>query len=109
MTLAPPAQRRGVHPAWVVAGVAFVALICAAGFRAAPGVLMVPLEEEKGWSRSALSTAVGINLMLYGLFSPFAAAFMDRFGIRPVVATALCLIAAGSALPIFATRSWHLM
>ena len=50
---------------------------------APPGVLMVPLEEEKGWSRSALSTAVGINLMLYGLISPFAAAFMDRFGIRP--------------------------
>src|SRR5690349_6651475 len=106
MTLAPQqpglratgtACRPGVHPAWIVAGVAFVALICAAGFRAAPGVLMVPLEEENGWSRSSLSTAVGINLMLYGLFSPFAAAFMDRFGIRPVVGTALCLIAAGSA------------
>ncbi len=106
---APLVQRRGIHPAWVVAGVAFVALICAAGFRAAPGVLMVPLEEEKGWSRSALSAAVGINLLLYGLLSPFAAAFMDRFGIRPVVATALCLIAAGSALPIFATQSWHLI
>ena len=118
MTLAPQqpglrapgtARRPGLHPAWVVAAVAFVALICAAGFRAAPGVLMVPLEEENGWSRSSLSTAVGINLMLYGLLSPFAAAFMDRFGIRPVVATALCLIAAGSALPVFATQSWQLM
>jgi len=119
MTLAPQ-QRPGLratgtargprlHPAWVVAGVALVALICAAAFRAAPGVLMVPLEEENGWSRSSLSTAVGINLLLYGLFSPFAAALMDRFGIRPVVATALCLIAAGSALPIFATQSWQLM
>jgi hypothetical protein len=48
-----------LHPAWVAAGVAFVALLCAAGFRAAPGVLMVPLQEEFGWSRGLVSLAVG--------------------------------------------------
>ena len=116
MTVAPqqPGLRSGaaarprVHPAWGVAAVAFVALICAAGFRAAPGVLMVPLEDEFGWSRGVMSTAVGINLMLFGLTSPFAAALMDRFGIRAVTATALCLIAVGSFLPVFATASWQL-
>ena len=103
------AVRGRVHPAWVVAAVAFVALLCAAGFRAAPGVLLVPLQHEFGWSRAVLSTAVGINLVLFGLVSPFAAALMDRFGIRRVTASALVLIAAGSALPVLMTQSWQLM
>ena len=79
----PPQQttRRRVHPAWWVAAVTFVALLAAAGFRAAPGALMVPLHEEFGWSTSVMSLAVSINLLLYGLTAPFAAALMDRFGI----------------------------
>jgi hypothetical protein len=56
-TLAAP-PRTGIHPAWWVAAVAFVALLGAAGFRAAPGVLMVPLQEQFGWSRTVMSAAV---------------------------------------------------
>jgi MFS family permease len=93
----------------VVAAVAFVALIGAAGFRAAPGVLILPLNEEFGWSRSIMSFAVGVNLVLYGLTAPFAAALMDRFGIRHVTAAALLLVAAGSGLTVFMTASWQLV
>jgi len=108
MTTLTPVRRR-IHPAWVVAGVAFVALIGAAGFRAAPGVLMVPLQDEFGWSRGTLSLAVGLNLVLFGLTAPFAAALMDRFGIRRVTASALLLIAAGSGLTVFVQASWQLV
>ena len=66
-SLPPGNRRRRLHPAWIVAGVSFVALIGAAGFRSAPGVLMVPMQDEFGWSRTLLSVAVGINLVLYGL------------------------------------------
>jgi len=106
-TLAP--VRRRIHPAWVVAGVAFVALLGAAGFRAAPGVLMVPLQDEFGWSRGTLSLAVGVNLVLFGLTAPFAAALMDRFGIRRVTTCALLLIATGSALSVLVSASWQLV
>ena len=98
-----------LHPAWVAAGVAFVALLCAAGFRAAPGVLMVPLEEEFGWSRGLVSLAVGVNLVLFGLTAPFAAALMERFGVRAVTSVALLLIAAGSGLSVGVTSSWQLV
>ena len=104
---APP--RRRVHPAWPVAAVAFVALLGAAGFRAAPGVLMVPLQDEFGWSRATLSLAVGVNLVLFGLTAPFAAALMDRFGIRRVTTAALLLISAGSGLTVFVAESWQLV
>jgi len=98
-----------VHPAWFVAVVAFVALVGAAGFRATPSVMLVPLHDEYGWSLGTVSAAVSVNLLLYGLTAPFAAALMDRFGIRRVVMTALLLVAAGSGLTVFMTASWQLV
>ncbi|XAS66520.1 MFS transporter [Micrococcaceae bacterium Sec5.7] len=101
--------RRKLHPAWIVAAVAFLALVGAAGFRAAPGVLMVPLQQEFGWSTTVLSAAVSINLVLFGLTAPFAAALMERFGIRAVTSAALVLIGAGSALTVFVSESWQIL
>ena len=108
-TTLPPAPRRRLHPAWTVAAVAFLALVGAAGFRAAPGVLMVPLQNEFGWSTTILSAAVSINLVLFGLTAPFAAALMERFGIRAVTSVALVLIGAGSALTVLVDQSWQLL
>ena len=105
----PTLQTRRFHPAWIVAAVAFLALIGAAGFRAAPSVLMLPLEDEFGWSRTDLSIAVTVNLLLYGLTAPFAAALMARFGLRRVTTIALLLVASGAALSIFATEPWMLV
>jgi MFS family permease len=100
---------RRPHLAWVVAAVAFVALVGAAGFRATPGVLIDPLREEFGWSTATVSAAVSVNLLLFGLTSPFAAALMERFGIRRVVAGALLLVSAGSGLTVFMRASWQLV
>ncbi|MBW8483121.1 MFS transporter [Actinomadura parmotrematis] len=97
------------HRAWPVAAVAFVALVGAAGFRATPGVMIVPLRDAFGWPAATTSLAVSVNLVLYGLTAPFAAALMDRFGIRRVTAAALALIAAGSGGTVFMTASWQLV
>ncbi|MCU1594199.1 MAG: Permease, MFS-type [Frankiales bacterium] len=97
------------HRAWGVAAVTFVALVGAAGFRATPGVLIVPLQDEYGWSRSTISLAVSVNLLLFGVTAPFAAALMERFGIRRVVAVALTVVATGSALTTQMTQSWQLV
>lgn len=104
-----PAPERRIHPAWIVAAVAFLALVGAAGFRAAPGVLMVPLQSEFGWSTTVLSAAVSINLVLFGLTAPFAAALMERFGVRVVTSVALVLIGAGSALTVLVNESWQIL
>ncbi|GGP43709.1 MFS transporter [Saccharothrix coeruleofusca] len=93
----------------MVAGVAFVALVGAAGFRAAPGALIEPLQREFGWSTSTIGLAVSTNLLLFGLTAPFAAALMERFGVRVVVACALTLVAVGSGLTVFMTSSWQLV
>ncbi|MGP3969517.1 MFS transporter [Streptomyces sp. 6N223] len=98
-----------VHPAWWVAGVSFLVLIGAAGFRATPGVLIDPLHEEFGWSRGSISFAVSVNLLLYGLTAPFATALMERYGIRRIVSGALLLISAGGGLTVFMTSQWQLV
>ena len=103
------ARRGKLHYAWVVAAVTFLTLLAAAGVRATPGVLIVPLETEFGWSRATISFAVGINIFLYGLIGPFAAAVMDRFGLRRTMLAALALIAAGVALTPLMTQPWQLV
>jgi predicted MFS family arabinose efflux permease len=100
---------RKIHPAFVVAGAVFVVLLCAAAVRATPSILIVPLEREFGWSRALLSSAVSVNLVLYGLVGPFAAALMERFGIRRTVLVSLALICAGVALTAQMRSSWQLV
>ena len=97
-----------LHYAWIVGAVTFVTLLAAAGTRATPGVLIVPLQGEFGWNRAEISGAVSINLILFGLIGPFAAAFMARFGIRRVVVAALITIATGVALTTQMTSLWQL-
>src|SRR2546425_8160197 len=97
-----------VHYAWVVAAVTFIALMGAAGFRAAPSVLIVPLQNEFGWNRAVISVAVSINLVLFGLTGPFAAALMDRFGLRAVTVGALITVATGALLTTVMNAPWQL-
>ena len=98
-----------LHYAWVVAAVTFLALLVAAGIRASPGVLVVPLENEFHWSRATISFAIGVNIFLYGLSGPFAAAVMDRFGVRRTMLAAFSLIALGVAATPLMRHSWQLV
>lgn len=98
-----------MHRAWFVAAVTFVTIIGAAAFRSLPGLLIDPLHDEFGWSRGTIGAAVSVNLALYGLTAPFAAALMDRFGIRRVVALALTVIALGAGLTVWMTEPWQLI
>src|SRR3954470_9053789 len=99
---------RKVHYAWVVAGAGFAALLASAAFRAVPGVLMIPRQEEFGWSRATISAAVSINLVVFGLSGPFSAALVERVGLRRVVTVALTMIAAAAALTTQVTQPWQL-
>jgi sugar phosphate permease len=98
-----------LHYAWVVAAVTFAVLLVSAGIRATPGVLMVPLEGEFGWSRATISLAISVNLVLYGLMGPFAAALMERLGVRRTMLMALTALALGVWATTLMTRPWQLV
>jgi len=101
----PPPTK--IHYGWIVVGVTCLVLLTGAGVRSAPGVLMVPLQDEFGWSRATIGLAVSISLILYGCIGPFAAAIMERTGVRNSVACALALVAVGVALTSMMRYSWQ--
>jgi len=101
-------SRPKLHYAWIIAGTTFVVLLVTAGIRATPGVLMVPFETEFGWSRTAISAAVAINIALFGLIGPFAASVIDRWGLRRVVMAAVALLAISVALTTQMQHVWQL-
>jgi sugar phosphate permease len=104
-----PRAGRSLHYAWVVAGATFLTLLATAGVRATPGVLIVPLEREFGWSRATISLAVSVNLFLYGLIGPFAAALMERIGVRRTMLCSLATVAVGVACSARMTAPWQLV
>ncbi|MDQ8699124.1 MFS transporter [Hyphomicrobium sp. LHD-15] len=102
-------QRRGIHYGWVVVAVTFLTMLVTAGAVGAPGVFIEPLEKEFGWRRDEISSALAIRFLLFGLMGPFAAAFMNRFGVRRVVVFALSLIAVALTLSLWMTQIWQLI
>jgi MFS family permease len=106
---APSTSVNRVHYGWIVAGVTFLALLAAAGVRSSPGIFIVPIETEFGWTRTTVSSAIAINLLLYGLLGPFSAAFMDRIGIRATAIIAFAIMAAGMLGTLVMTASWQMM
>jgi MFS family permease len=107
--LAAALERRHIHYGWVVVAVTFLTMLVTAGAMGAGGVLIVPLEKEFGWDTAEISGALALRILFYGLLGPFAAAFLNRFGLRPVVAIALGLIAVGYGLSLFMGELWQLI
>lgn len=102
------ASRQRVYP-WLVALVTFLVLIASAAFRSSQGVMIVPIEEDLGWSRTVTSLAISVNLVIYGVTAPFAAALMERFGVRRIAIGALALLSLGTGLTAVMTASWQLV
>ena len=101
--------RKKIHPAWFAAIVTFFTLVANAGFRSAPSVLIMPLEDAFGWSRDQISLAISVNVLLFGLTAPFAAALMERFTVRKVVMGALTTVSTGAFLTTQIHAPWQLV
>jgi MFS family permease len=107
--LARAMAERNLHYGWVVAGATFIVMLATAGAMGAPGVFIGPLQKEFGWSAADISFALALRLMLFGLMAPFAAAFINRFGVRPVVVAAITMIALGILASLAMTQVWQLV
>jgi sugar phosphate permease len=107
--LASTLARRNIHYGWVVVAATFLTMLVTAGAMGAPGVLIKPLQDEFGWETSQISSALAIRLILFGFMGPFAAAFMNYFGVRKVIVFALALIGAGFVGSLFMTTLWQLL
>jgi MFS family permease len=101
--------RRNIHYGWVMVGVTFLTALIAAGTVGAPGVFIVPLQKEFGWSTAEISSALSIRFILFGLMAPFAAALMNRYGLRNVALSAQLIVVSGLVASLAMTKVWQLM
>ena len=97
----------GQRYAFVVVAVIFLALLVAAGLRSAPAVMMLPLEETLGWRRDVISFGAATGIFLYGLTGPFAAALMERVGLRRTLIGSFALMSASTTVSLFMTQAWQ--
>ena len=107
--LAGSLEERQLYYGWVVAAITFLTMLATAAAMGSAGIMIAPLREEFGWTTEQISLAISVRLVLYGLFGPFAAAFMNHYGVRKVVAFALGLICTGFLLSFLMTQWWHLL
>jgi sugar phosphate permease len=101
--------RHHIHYGWVMVGVTFLTALITAGTVGAPGVFIVPLQREFGWSTAEISSALSIRFILFGLMAPFAAALMNRYGLRNVTLSALLIVASALTASLAMTKVWHLL
>jgi MFS family permease len=107
--LASTLARRNIHYGWVLVGVTFLTALISAGAVGAPGVFIVPLQKEFGWTTAEISSALSIRFILFGLMAPFAAALMNRYGLRNATLAAQLIVVSGLVSSLFMTQLWQLM
>src|SRR5215467_9075884 len=107
--LAAALSRRNIHYGWIMVGVTVFSTLVSAGTVGAPGVFIVPLQHEFGWSTAEISSALSIRFILFGLMAPFAAALLNRYGLRNVTLTAQLIVVSALVASLAMTKVWHLM
>ncbi|TDH64219.1 MFS transporter [Dankookia rubra] len=106
--IAPLLARRGIHYGWVMVGLTFLVALASAGALGILGALLLPVQREFGWDTASISGALALRLLLFGLMAPFAAALLQRYGLRRTVVAALCLVVLGCLLSMAMTAPWQL-
>src|SRR6202047_2321697 len=101
--------RRNIHYAWVMVAVTFFTALVSAGTVGAPGVFIVPLQHEFGWTTAEISSALSIRFILFGLMAPFAAALLNRYGLRNVTLSAQLIVVSALLASLAMTKVWQLM
>src|SRR6201985_3109658 len=101
--------RRNIHYGWAMVGVTFLTALITAGTVRAPRVVLVPLQQEFHWSTAEISSALSIRFILFGLMAPFAAALMNRYGLRNVTLSALLIVGCALMSSLLMTQVWQLM
>src|SRR6202790_1553302 len=101
--------RRNIHYGWAMVGVTFFTSLISAGTVGAPGVFIVPLQHEIGWPTAGISSALAIRFILFGLMAPFAAALLNRYGLRNVTLSALLVVASALVASLTMTKVCQLM
>lgn len=94
---------------WTIVAYGFLAVGFSSTARALLSLAMPLWETELGWSRSLVSTAGALALLVMAVTSPIAGNFIDRFGPRKLLTAGFAILACGLALTTVSTQPWQLL
>ncbi len=106
--LARAMAARGIHYGWLMVGLLFLYGVCSSGAMSIPGVLLLPMSRDLGWSLADLSGPLGLRVTLFGLVAPFAGGLILLFGPRKVLSAAAALLIIGLLISVTMTEKWQL-
>ena len=92
---------------WYVVAASFVIMFLNAGARLMIGVLFKPVIADFGWSRSAMSAAVLVNLAVFAVAIVVAGRLYDRYGPRWIILVSSVLFSGGLMLTAVMTDLWQ--
>ncbi|MFO7964859.1 MAG: MFS transporter [Desulfobacterales bacterium] len=95
--------RMNIYYGWWIVSAFFITLFMAAGIAATHTVFFKSISGDFGWSRTAFSTVLSINVILGSLTAPIWGRLVDRRGARLVVPLGVVMV--GGSLLLLSTMS----
>jgi predicted MFS family arabinose efflux permease len=102
---APGLNRRMVLLMCAAAAVLMVTM----GMRQSLGLYIAPIIDSTHVGYAAMSFALAVGQLMWGVAQPVFGALADRYGSRPVLISGALLLAAGTALTPFASNEFGLL
>ena len=97
-----------VHYAWIIIGLSVLLYLAGGSITQAFGVVILPLQDEYGWSQGSITLAYGISAIMSAVLSPMVGIATDRYGGRPVLFVGVACFFIGTAISALATDVWHI-
>ena len=97
-----------VHYAWIIIGLSVLLYLAGGSITQAFGVVILPLQDEYGWSQGSITLAYGISAIMSAVLSPMVGIATDRYGGRPVLFVGGACFFIGTAISALATDVWHI-
>jgi len=97
-----------IHYAWIVIVIAAVMHMAGGSIRQAFGVLIVPLEETRGWNPAMVTLAYAMASITGAVLAPLSGYCTDRYGARKVILFGVAAFAIGALLTSVISEVWHL-
>jgi MFS family permease len=94
---------------WYVLAASFAMMFLNSGSRFVFGVMVKPMEEEFGWTRGAISSAVFLSMAVYALATVVTGRLYDRYGPKWVIVVSTILFSAGYALMATMQSLWQFL
>jgi MFS family permease len=104
----PLGLKIGIHYAWIIIVIAAFMHMAGGSVRQAFGVLIVPLQDQLGWSAASITLGYALCSITGALLAPLTGIATDRFGAKPVIMAGITFFFLGAMVTGVVSQVWHI-